>query len=113
MALVSKPGFDPNLFSQPISNSEWNKLKADKSKPFLNRAFLVSSPPGSIIKIITAVAGLEEEVVTPSTEYYCPGYTKVGNRNFRCWLKGGHGMQDVKKALISSCDVYFLSLIHI
>ena len=107
LALVSKPGFDPNLFSQPISNSEWNKLKADKSKPFLNRAFLVSSPPGSIIKIITAVAGLEEEVVTPSTEYYCPGYTKVGNRNFRCWLKGGHGMQDVKKALISSCDVYF------
>ena len=107
LALVSKPGFDPNLFSQPISSIEWNKLKADKSKPFLNRAFLVSSPPGSIIKIITAVAGLEEGVVSPSTEYYCPGYTKVGNRNFRCWLKGGHGMQDVKKALISSCDVYF------
>jgi penicillin-binding protein 2 len=60
LALVSKPGFDPNLFSQPISSIEWNKLKADKSKPFLNRAFLVSSPPGSIIKIITAVAGLEE-----------------------------------------------------
>ncbi|MBA4728503.1 MAG: penicillin-binding protein 2 [Candidatus Dadabacteria bacterium] len=107
LALVSKPGFDPNLFSQPISSIEWNKLKADKSKPFLNRAFLVSSPPGSIIKIITAVAGLEEGVVSPSTEYYCPGYTKVGNRNFRCWLKGGHGMQDLKKALISSCDVYF------
>jgi len=107
LALVSKPGFDPNLFSQPISSWEWNKLKKDKSKPFLNRAFLVSSPPGSIIKIITAVAGLEEEVVSPSTEYYCPGYTKVGNRNFRCWLRGGHGMQDVKKALITSCDVYF------
>ena len=107
LALVSKPGFDPNLFSQPISSKEWNKLKTDKSKPFLNRAFLVSSPPGSIIKIITAVAGLEEEVVSPSTEYYCPGYTKVGNRNFRCWLRGGHGMQDVKKALITSCDVYF------
>jgi len=107
LALVSKPGFDPNLFSQPISSREWNKLKTDKSKPFLNRAFLVSSPPGSIIKIITAVAGLEEEVVSPSTEYYCPGYTKVGNRNFRCWLRGGHGMQDVKKALITSCDVYF------
>ncbi len=110
LSLVSKPGFDPNLFSKPISSKQWKKLKDSPDKPFLNRAFLVSNPPGSIIKIVTAVAGLEEKKVSKDTTFYCPGSTKIGNREFRCWLRGGHGNVNVSKALITSCDVYFYKL---
>ena len=110
LSLVSKPGFDPNLFSKPISSNQWKKLKDSPNKPFLNRAFLVSNPPGSIIKIVTAVAGLEEKKINKDTTFYCPGSTKIGNREFRCWLRGGHGNVNVSKALITSCDVYFYKL---
>ena len=110
LSIVSKPGFDPNLFSKPLSNNDWKRLKTSSNKPFLNRAFLVSNPPGSIIKIITAAAGLEEGKITTDSTVYCPGYMKIGNRNFRCWLKGGHGNVDVSKALVTSCDVFFYNL---
>ena len=110
LAIVSKPGFDPNLFSKPISTNQWKKLKNSKDNLFLNRVFYVTNPPGSIIKIITGLAGLEEKKVTKDTKFYCPGYTKVGNKRFRCWLKGGHGNVNLSKALTTSCDVYFYKL---
>jgi len=107
LAMVSKPSFDPNIFSQPISNKDWNKLIENKSKPLLDRVFLVSSPPGSIIKIVTAIAALEENVIDKDTELYCPGHIVIGGRKFRDWLRGGHGTINVKQALIVSSDVFF------
>jgi len=107
LAMVSKPSFDPNIFSQPISNKDWNKLIENKSKPLLDRVFLVSSPPGSIIKIVTAIAALEENVIDKDTELYCPGHIVIGGRKFRDWLPGGHGTINVKQALIVSSDVFF------
>ena len=107
LALVSKPSYDPNLFSQEISKKDWIKLRKNKAKPFLDRALFSSNPPGSIVKIITAIAGLEEAVVTSETEHYCPGSYLVGKRKFRCWKRGGHGNINVSEALTSSCDVFF------
>ena len=107
LAMVSKPSFDPNIFSQPISNEDWNKLIKNKSKPLLDRVFLVSSPPGSIIKIVTAIAALEENVIDKDTKLYCPGSILIGGRRFKDWLRGGHGTINIKRALIVSSDVFF------
>ena len=107
LALISKPSFDPNLFSKPISTKDWNQLSKDKSRPFLDRAFLASSPPGSIIKIVTAIAALEENVIDADTKLYCPGYIRIGGRKFRDWLQGGHGTINTKQALVVSSDVFF------
>ena len=107
LALVSKPSFNPNDFSKTISQKKWKSIQNQSNKPFLDRSFLSSNPPGSIIKIVTAVAALEEDVVTSETEHYCKGYYELGGRKFRCWKQGGHGKVNVVKALITSCDVFF------
>ncbi|MBT3475557.1 penicillin-binding protein 2 [bacterium] len=107
LALLSKPSFDPNKFSKSISVKEWNKIKKEPHKPFLNRTLLSTNPPGSIIKIVTAVAALEEGVINESSQHYCRGYFELGGRKFRCWKQGGHGKVNVVSALITSCDVFF------
>ena len=107
LALVSKPSFDPNLFAQPISNKNWKQLNSDETRPFMDRALLASYPPGSIIKIITATAALEEKVITKDTKLHCPGSINIGGRRFRDWLKGGHGTINVEQAIIGSSDVFF------
>ena len=105
--MVSKPSFDPNLFAQPISNKNWKQLNSDETRPFMDRALLASYPPGSIIKIITATAALEEKVITKDTKLHCPGSINIGGRRFRDWLKGGHGTINVEQAIIGSSDVFF------
>jgi len=107
LALVSKPSFNPNDFSKSMSTQNWKNIRSRPHKPFLDRAFLSSNPPGSIIKIVTAIAALEEKVITKDTEHYCKGYYVLGGRKFRCWKQGGHGKVDVVDALITSCDVFF------
>jgi penicillin-binding protein 2 len=73
----------------------------------MDRAMSGAYPPGSTFKAVTAVAGLEERVVTPSTTVYCPGYFEMGNRTFRCWRRSGHGTESLLGAMRDSCDVYF------
>ena len=107
LALVSKPSYNPNNFSKTISLKKWKSIQNEPDKPFLDRAFLTPNPPGSIIKIVTAVAALEERAISPQTEHYCKGYYELGGRKFRCWKQGGHGKVNVVKALITSCDVFF------
>ena len=107
LALVSKPSFNPNDFSKSMSAKKWRNISSKPNKPFLDRAFLSSNPPGSIIKIVTAIAALEEGVINKDTKHYCKGYYVLGGRKFRCWKQGGHGKVDVVNALITSCDVFF------
>ena len=71
LALVSKPSFNPNEFSKSMSAKKWRNISSKPNKPFLDRAFLSSNPPGSIIKIVTAIAALEEGVINKDTEHYC------------------------------------------
>jgi penicillin-binding protein 2 len=72
-----------------------------------NRAIKGLYPPGSTYKIVMAAAGLEKGVITENTTYNCPGYFQLGNRNYRCWKKGGHGQVSIHRALVQSCDVFF------
>ena len=109
-ALVSTPSFDPNAFARGISAQEWNNLLQDKARPLHNKTVQGVYPPGSIFKIVLAIAALEEGVVTAQTSHFCPGFLTVGKRIFRDWKAGGHGVVNLHKALVESCDVYFYQL---
>jgi len=107
LALESLPSFDPNLFTHGISSEDWKQLIEDKHKPMMNRALQSQYPPGSTFKIVMAVAGLEEGVITPDTKVNCTGGISYGKWTFGCWRHGGHGVVDLHKAIRESCDVYF------
>lgn len=110
LAMVSLPSFDPNVFSRGISVKEWNSIISDRKKPMLNRAIQSQYPPGSIFKLITAIAALEEAVIDPDTKINCTGAVHYGKWSFGCWKKGGHGAVDMHKAIVESCDVYFYEI---
>ncbi|MGB3561457.1 MAG: penicillin-binding protein 2 [Thermoanaerobaculia bacterium] len=110
VALLSSPSFDPNLFSRRLDRDAWRQLVDDPRHPLQNRSIQNAYPPGSVFKIVMAVAGLSEKVVAPHHRVFCPGSTEIYNRRFRCWKRGGHGWMDLRSALIESCDVYFYHL---
>jgi penicillin-binding protein 2 len=107
LAMVSKPSFDPALFARGITGQEWIELIQNTRHPLTNKALKGQYPPGSVFKIVTALAALQSGAATPRTTVYCTGEHKIGNRTFRCWKRGGHGPTDLKKALKESCDVWF------
>jgi penicillin-binding protein 2 len=107
LALVSHPTFNPEQFIDGMDSTEWNKLIHNSSTPLLDRATQGLYAPGSVFKIVTASAALNEGVVDEQTRFYCPGSYRIGNRTFRCWKKGGHGLLNLHQAIVQSCDVYF------
>ena len=78
--------------------------------PLQNRALTGQYPPGSIFKIIIALAALQEGVVTPDEEIFCGGSFFLGKQKYRCWKKYGHGKVNLHRALVESCDVYFYTV---
>jgi penicillin-binding protein 2 len=110
LAMASAPTFSPEAFERGLTPQEWQKINHDKTHPLENRALTGQYPPGSTFKIIMAVAGLEEKVITPHTVFYCNGAMPFGNHVFHCWKKGGHGAVDLHKALVQSCDIYFYNV---
>lgn len=109
LAMVSIPGFDPNIFSGRISAALWNSLQNDPLKPLTNRAVTGEYSPGSSFKMVTATAALEERVVSPTERVTCSGtYFRVMPK--KCWQKGGHGPVDVRSALGASCNVFFYEM---
>jgi penicillin-binding protein 2 len=107
LALVSSPSFDPNAFIGGISHKDWKALVSNPLRPLENKVIQALYPPASTYKIVTAIAGLEENIIDSNTKIYCPGHYKFGDRIFRCWKKSGHGSVDVVQALAQSCDVFF------
>ena len=107
LGLVSRPSFDPNLFARGVNYSQWTALIQDKKVPMLNRALQSQYPPGSTFKIVTAIAALNEGVITPDTKVTCTGGITYGKWQFGCWKKGGHGTVSLHRAIVESCDVYF------
>jgi penicillin-binding protein 2 len=107
LALVSRPSYDPNLFSRGIGYDNWVRLREDKRYPLLNRALQSHYPPGSTFKLVTALAALEEGIVTPRNKHTCTGAHKKGRWSFRCWRRRGHGTLNMLQGIIQSCDVYF------
>ena len=107
LAYVSKPAYDPNLFANGLRKSDWQTLSHDKAHPLQDRVRQGQYPPGSVFKIVTAVAALEEDIIDPDTTFHCPGYYFSGGRRYGDWKKGGHGEIKVHRALVESCDVFF------
>ena len=112
LALVSTPTYNPNWFVNGISHKNYQILQTSKDIPQLNRAIQGLYPPGSTVKPMVALAGLEEGVITNHSKTYCPGYYKLPNvkRKFNDWKRSGHGVVHVKDALAQSCDVFFYDL---
>jgi penicillin-binding protein 2 len=110
LAMASKPDFDPNLFARGISPDNWKSILDNPARPLQNRAIQGQYPPGSIFKILVAMAGLEEKLITPETLFQCTGSYPFGNREYQCWKKEGHGQVNLRKAIVESCDIYFYQL---
>jgi len=110
LALVSKPGFDPNLFVDGIDPQYWAELNGSIDKPLNNRAISGLYPPGSTIKPYLALAALETGKRRPSNSIFDPGYFDFGGRRFRDDKKGGHGVVDMYKSIVESCDTYYYHL---
>jgi penicillin-binding protein 2 len=107
LAMVSKPSFDPDAFARNISPEEWKSLMENPHSPLQNKGIQGQYPPGSVFKIITAIAGLETGVITPNTQLTCKGIYPYGNRDFRCYKEEGHGTINLHRAIVESCDIYF------
>ena len=112
LALASKPNYDPNEFSMGITQERWSELSSGGNYPLFNRAIQAAYPPGSTIKPFTALAGLENGVMTPGTFFAqsCTGEFRFGTRLFGCWKHEGHGSLSMHNAIVRSCDVYFYQL---
>ena len=112
IALVSRPGFDPNSFARGLTRAEFAALNEDLDRPLFNRALRGTYPPGSTIKPVVALAGLEHGLVTPTTTRACPGWYSLpgSSHRFRDWKRSGHGSVALIEALAQSCDIYFYAL---
>lgn len=112
LALVSKPGFDPNLFVDGIDPETWKSLNESPERPMVNRVLRGIYPPGSTIKPLMALAGLELGIRKPGDSIVDPGYFSLpgSSHQFRDWKRGGHGVVDLRKSISQSCDIYYYRL---
>jgi penicillin-binding protein 2 len=110
LAMVSRPTFDPNDFAIRIPNAEWHSLNTDARTPLLNRAIQGQLAPGSVFKIVMATAMLESKSLPADFTAFCPGHADFYGRTFHCWRPAGHGVTDLHKAIVDSCDVFFYTI---
>jgi penicillin-binding protein 2 len=112
LALVSLPGFDPNLFARGITAAEFSALQNDIDRPLFNRALRGTYPPGSTVKPLLALAALTYHVVDPDAHRYCAGSFHLPGSSFiyREFHNEHHGYVDLDDAIVVSCDVYFYGL---
>ncbi|MCK9530145.1 MAG: penicillin-binding protein 2 [Gammaproteobacteria bacterium] len=112
LALVSMPGYDPNLFVNGIDAETYRALADSPDRPLFNRALRGQYPPGSTVKPIIGLGGLETGTVKPNDPVFCRGYYTLegDSRRYRDWRKSGHGPVVLHDAIAQSCDVYFYDL---
>ena len=112
LALVSRPGFDPNLFVDGIDPVNWEALNNSPDKPLNNRALRGQYPPGSTIKPFMALAALENKKRSPEFTISDPGYFTLAGvaHRYRDWKKEGHGSVNMHKSIVISCDTYYYGL---
>ena len=110
LAFVSKPTFDPNLFVEGIDSESWQALNESPDKPLLNRALRGTYPPGSTYKPFMALAALETGLRTPEQTISDPGYFFLGGHRFRDDKEGGHGVVNMYRSIVQSCDTYYYVL---
>jgi len=110
LAMASSPTFNPNNFAKGMDKEGWERLVSDPCFPLQNRAISGQYPPGSLFKVVVALAGLEEGVIDPNEEIFCGGSYSFKGRIYRDWKEEGHGYVDLHRALVESCDVYFYKI---
>jgi len=112
LAFVSVPGFNSNLFVTGIDHASYDSLQNSRARPLFNRALQGRYPPGSTIKPIVGLGGIETGATTWDYSIYDPGFYKLENdtRFYRDWKKWGHGVVNLHDAIVQSCDTYFYEL---
>lgn len=110
LGLAATPAFDPNDFTRGLSQAKWDKLRTDEMDPLVNKTIAGQFAPGSTFKIISALAGLESGQIDPDHTVYCGGKMRLGNREFHCWKRHGHGAMNLRNAIKNSCNVYFFEM---
>jgi penicillin-binding protein 2 len=110
LAYVSMPTYDPNLFVEGIDQQSWEELNDSADLPLVNRPLSGAYPPGSTYKPYMALAALELGKRTPNTTISDAGYFVLGNHRFRDDKAGGHGVVDMRKSIVESCDTYYYTL---
>lgn len=110
LAMVSRPGFDPNLFVDGIDPQNWKELNESEDKPLNNRAIQGTYPPGSTFKPFMALAALETGKRTAAQAIADPGFYNFGGHRFRDDKPGGHGYVDMYRSIVVSCDTYYYQL---
>jgi len=109
LALASTPSFDPNALCGKISRRQWGYLNGP-DRPQQNRAAGALYEPGSVFKLITAVAAIEGGRATRASRFSCPGHYRLGEWRFRCWREEGHGRLDLISGMAGSCNVMFIKM---
>ncbi len=112
LAMISKPGFDPNQFAQGLTHKYWKEISTDTRRPLRDRVIQDHFSPGSTFKPFTAFAALETGVINARSTLNCKGTYRYGGRTYHCWNRHGHGTVNVIKALRESCNVFFYKLAH-
>jgi penicillin-binding protein 2 len=108
--LLSTPGFDPNLFAKGISGTAYKALLDDNFKPLFNKALGGTYPPASCFKPVVAMAALQNELADGKERILCTGKIRLGDREFHCWKRSGHGPLNMLGAIGKSCDIYFYEM---
>jgi penicillin-binding protein 2 len=106
--LYSKPSYDLNEMSGRLSTERARQIESDPYRPLIDKTSYESYFPGSVFKVFSALAALEDHILDPTTTFDCPGYYELGRRRFRC--SEPHGKVDLRKAIVRSCNVYFFNL---
>ncbi len=117
LAMVSWPTYDNSRFARAIDGEYYVEVEADPLRPLVNHAISSLYPPGSVWKLITSIGVYEEDVIDPYSTLVCPGRLTLPNlyapndpgasQTFVCWLRSGHGDQNLLDGIANSCDVYF------
>ncbi|MFN2442832.1 MAG: penicillin-binding protein 2 [Thermoanaerobaculia bacterium] len=110
LAMVSSPAYNPNVYSRRFTPEVWKTILSNPFKIEVNRAIKGGYSPGSVFKVVMAMAGLEYGVINPSSTVYCTGSVVHFGRRFRCWKPEGHGTVDFQRAIKVSCDIYFYEI---
>jgi len=110
LAMASAPTFDPNKFVRGISSKDYQALLDDPYRPLPDKASQGVYPPGSTFKMVTALAALEDGLISVDDTYTCNGHVEVSGRRFHCWSRRGHGKVNLVRSLRESCDVYYYEL---
>lgn len=111
--LLSMPSFDGNLFVNGLTQADMDRMNSDPKRPQFNKVIGGGYPPASTFKMAVMLAALESGLINPNKPVFCVGKMRLGNRNFHCWKRQGHGAMNMRDGLKHSCDSYFYEISQI